>query len=109
MKRSYATEPNKEQYPPEVGQALFSMNLMVLKSLADTHAVQFDMTIKTDGIKVTIIKKNPDKTVRKRTVEIDNKDLGHIWVMVQNALNEILVTSQCYVAAMPNQLSTGLF
>ena len=94
MKKSYSVEPNLNTVYDQ--QAMIALNLMRLsnfKALADKNAVQFDICVKTDGVRINIIKKNPDKTVRKRSIECDNNELQNIYQKFQSALQEILTTS----------------
>lgn len=94
MKKSYSVEPNLDtQYSKEAIMALTLMKLSDFKGLADKNAVQFDICIKTDGIRINIIKKNPDKTVRKRSVECDNNELHLLYPKFQSALAEIMTNS----------------
>jgi len=94
MKKSYSIEPNlNAQYDQQALMMLNMMKLADFKSIADKNAVQFDICIKTDGVRINIIKKNPDKTVRKRSVECDNDELQTLLPKFQSALSEILTTS----------------
>ena len=94
MKKSYSIEPNLNvQYDQMAITNLSMMNLSNLKALADKNAVQFDICVKTDGVRINIVKKNPDKTVRKRSVECDNDELKYLMQKFQSALSEILTTS----------------
>lgn len=94
MKKSYSIEPNLNvQYDQMAITNLSMMNLSNLKALADKNAVQFDICVKTDGVRINIVKKNPDKTVRKRSVECDNNELQYLMQKFHSALSEILTTS----------------
>ena len=94
MNRRYATTPNTTTvYSPEAMNAMMSTNLLLFKSLANQHAIQFEVTIKTDGIRVNIIKKNKDKTVRKRSIECDDAELHLLQFKINAAVNELLQCS----------------
>lgn len=75
--------------------------LAAIKSVADTHAVQIEMTIKPTGIKVTLIKKEPDKTVRKRSFECDNTNLNQFYMCFQRSLGELLTGAMQQAMTMP--------
>jgi len=58
MKKSYSIEPNlNAQYDQQALMMLNMMKLADFKSIADKNAVQFDICIKTDGVRINIIKK----------------------------------------------------
>lgn len=94
MKKTYSIEPNlNTQYDQQTMMILNIMKLSDFKVLADKNAVQFDICVKTDGIRINIIKKNSDKTIRKRSIECDNDELQLLYPRFQSALSEILTTS----------------
>ena len=97
MNRSYPTKPNNEPYSLQAVAAMNNMPLSYLKSLADKYAMQIDITIKTDGVKITCIKKNEDKFICKRTIECDNSELAIITnklgLAVQETINEAITHS----------------
>lgn len=97
MNRSYPTKPNTEPYTPQAIAAMNNMPLSYLKSLSDKYAIQIDITIKTDGVKITCIKKNEDKSICKRTIECDNNELGIITnklgLAIQETINESMMHS----------------
>jgi hypothetical protein len=89
MKRAYSTNPVNVTYDAAATMNLQSLNLATFKGFADSAALQFDITVKTDGIRVTVIKKGKDKAVRKRSIECDNEDLGTLMLKIQTAITEI--------------------
>lgn len=89
MKRGYSTEPNTRPYDNGSIAAMQSLSLAMIKSISDSTTVQFDITIKTEGVRVTLIKKEKDNSLRKRTVECDNAELGMLPMKINNALSEV--------------------
>lgn len=89
MKRSYSTEPNTKPYNESAIMAMQRMNFALIKSIADKTTVQFEITVRTDGVRVTIIKKEKDNSVRKRTVECNNDELGLLPMKINTALAEV--------------------
>lgn len=93
MKRSYSIKPNLSTNYTAAAMGAMQTSLAWFKSLADQYALQFDITLKTDGIRINIIKKNEDKSVRKRSVECDNDEIAMLPQKLQMAIQEILMTS----------------
>lgn len=88
MKNSYPTEPVKSD--PNDLMMLNGTTVGMLKNIVDQNGVQLDLTLKPDGIRVTVIKKFPDKSVKKSSVDIDNGN----YVMLQNKIMSILAEVQ---------------
>lgn len=98
MKAAY---PTQKINPNSYDSNGIMCTLAAIKSVADTHAVQIEMTIKPTGIKVTLIKKEPDKTVRKRSFECENANLGQFYMSFQRSLGELLAGAMQQSMAMP--------
>jgi hypothetical protein len=88
MKNSYPTEPVKSD--PNDLMMLNGTTVGMLKNIVDQNGVQLDLTLKPDGIRVTVIKKFPDKSVKKSSVDIDNGN----YMMLQNKIMSILAEVQ---------------
>jgi hypothetical protein len=88
MKNSYPTEPVKSD--PNDLMMLNGTTVGMLKNIVDQNGVQLDLTLKPDGIRVTVIKKFPDKSVKKSSVDIDNGN----YIMLQNKIMSILAEVQ---------------
>ena len=88
MKNSYPTEPVKSD--PNDLMMLNGTTVVMLKNIVDQNGVQLDLTLKPDGIRVTVIKKFPDKSVKKSSVDIDNGN----YMMLQNKIMSILAEVQ---------------
>lgn len=88
MKNSYPTEPVKSD--PNDLMMLNGTTIGMLKNIVDQNGVQLDLTLKPDGIRVTVIKKFPDKSVKKSSVDIDNGN----YMMLQNKIMSILAEVQ---------------
>ena len=91
MKNSYPTEPVNTDTRDLM--CLNSVTIGMIKQLVDQNGIQVDMTIKTDGLRLTLIKKYPDKTVRKRSVDIDNGEYGMLQTKFMGALSELQMMS----------------
>jgi len=89
MKRGYATERNTKPYDNSAIAAMQSLSFAGIKSISDQTTVQFDVTFKTEGVRVTLIKKEKDNSLRKRTVECDNAELSLLPMKINNALAEV--------------------
>lgn len=93
MKRSYSIKPNLSTQYSAAAMGAMQTTLAWFKALADQYALQFDITLKTDGIRINVIKKNEDKSIRKRSVECDNDEIDILPRKLQMAVQEILMSS----------------
>lgn len=87
MKNSYPTEPVRSDTNDIM--VLNNTTLGMIKSIVDQNGVQLDLTIKPDGMRVTIIKKFQDKSVKKSSVDIDNGNYIMLQNKIMNALAEV--------------------
>jgi len=87
MKQSY---PTKGIDPSSYNGQPINVSLAYFKQLSDMNAVQTEITLKPEGIRITLIKKYPDKTVKKRKIECDNKELQLFQMRFQEALRDVM-------------------
>ena len=87
MKNSYPTEPVRSDTNDIM--VLNNTTLGMIKSIVDQNGGQLDLTIKPDGMRVTIIKKFPDKSIKKSSVDIDNGNYIMLQNKIMNALAEV--------------------
>ena len=87
MKNSYPTEPVRSDTNDIM--VLNNTTLGMIKSIVDQNGVQLDLTVKHDGMRVTIIKKFPDKSIKKSSVDIDNGNYIMLQNKIMNALAEV--------------------
>ncbi len=89
IKRSYP-DPHKKVDSSSYNIACLNfISIAYLKSLADANAVQIDMCIKPEGIRVNFTKKLPDNSVRKRAVEITNEETPMFMNKINAAFMEV--------------------
>ena len=89
MKNSYPTEPIQTDTRDIV--CLNMITLGAIKQCVDANGIQVDMTMKPDGLRLTLTKKYPDKTIRKRQVDIDNGDYASFQAKFMSTLQELLM------------------
>ena len=87
MKQSY---PTKGIDPASYNGQPINISLAYFKQLSDMNAVQTEITLKPEGLRVTLIKKYPDTTVKKRKIECDNKELQMFQMRFQEALRDVM-------------------
>lgn len=88
MKNSYPTEPIVSNINDIL--TLNNTTLGMIKTIVDQNGIQMDLTIKPEGIRVNVIKKFPDKSIKKSSVDIDNGN----YTMFQNKLMSALAEVQ---------------
>lgn len=89
IKKSYP-DPNKkvDSSSYNIGCLNF-ITVGYLKSVADANAVQIDMCLKPEGIRVNFTKKLQDNSVRKRSVEITNSETPMFMSKISAAFMEV--------------------
>ncbi len=89
MKNGYPTEPIQSDTRDIM--CLSTVTLGAIKQCVDTNGIQVDITMKPDGLRLTLTKKYPDKTIRKRQVDIDNGDYSTFQTKFMSTLQELLM------------------
>lgn len=85
----YPTEPLKEQYN---AAPLSMMTLYNIKQYADNLGIQINVNFKPEGLKIECIRKSgTTKAVRKQVVYIENKDMMNLGMLLQQAINSVMI------------------
>lgn len=90
MKRSYPNyqDINNSNYPK--GNFFNGTTLSTLKTLADNYAVQIELVVRPDGVRIKLIKKHKNNTIKTKSLEILNADMVKFNpYQIIGAMNEI--------------------
>lgn len=88
MSNAYPSGPLTKEY--DRAQLFALPHVSQLKQVAESNGVQIELTLKPTEIKMTIIKKLKDKTVKKEQFTIDNDNLADFNLKFQSAMTNVI-------------------